>query len=219
MKTLSVMQPWASLLAEGIKPIELRSWSTRYRGQILIRASRNSPARWEDDNGRRVKLPTECLLFVGQLIDVRPMQPVDRVPAMSSYWNDENSWVIQPLYYVRPTPAAGKLKLYETSTELIERLPEACVRQHHPELKQRSRHPFKASVIDGELIVVDSRSGEQTYYTTHRDHSPPLAWVQVPMFGYIGGLQGGTAPITWQEVADAINTGNCYQRVEDLPQR
>lgn len=218
MKTLSVQQPWASLLAEQVKPIELRGWSTKFRGEVLIRASKNA-LPWVDDNGKRVKLPTNCLLFVGQLVSVKPMIPEDRIPAMSVYWNEEHSWVIEPCYYVKPIPAAGKLKLYETPDKLIERLPEADIRTYHPQLKLRTRHPFKATVIDTELLVVDSRSGLQTYYTTHLSNKPSLAWVQVPMFGYVGGVQGGTTPITWQEVAEVINAGKCYLRVEDLPQR
>ncbi|MDD2799392.1 MAG: ASCH domain-containing protein [Bacteroidales bacterium] len=39
MKTLSVKQPWASLITEGIKDIENRTWQTKYRGRVLIHAS------------------------------------------------------------------------------------------------------------------------------------------------------------------------------------
>lgn len=39
MKTLSVRQPWASLLVSGIKDIENRSWAPNYKGKILIHAS------------------------------------------------------------------------------------------------------------------------------------------------------------------------------------
>ena len=39
MKTLSVKQPWASLIVHGYKDIENRKWKTSYRGRILIHAS------------------------------------------------------------------------------------------------------------------------------------------------------------------------------------
>ena len=39
MKTLSIRQPWASLIANGIKNIENRSWKTNYRGRIYIHVS------------------------------------------------------------------------------------------------------------------------------------------------------------------------------------
>lgn len=40
MKVLSIKQPWASLIAHGIKPIENRGWKTNFRGTILIHASK-----------------------------------------------------------------------------------------------------------------------------------------------------------------------------------
>ena len=38
MKVLTLKQPWATLVAEGIKRYEFRSWKTNYRGKILIHA-------------------------------------------------------------------------------------------------------------------------------------------------------------------------------------
>jgi activating signal cointegrator 1 len=47
--TISVRQPWAMMLALGIKQFETRSWETQYRGPLAIHASsRMSPddQRW-----------------------------------------------------------------------------------------------------------------------------------------------------------------------------
>lgn len=38
MKCLTVKQPWASLIVNGYKKFEFRSWKTNYRGKILIHA-------------------------------------------------------------------------------------------------------------------------------------------------------------------------------------
>ena len=38
MQVLTLKQPWATLVAEGIKKYEFRSWKTNYRGKILIHA-------------------------------------------------------------------------------------------------------------------------------------------------------------------------------------
>lgn len=38
MKVITLKQPWATLVAEGIKKYEFRSWKTNYRGKILIHA-------------------------------------------------------------------------------------------------------------------------------------------------------------------------------------
>ena len=39
MKVLSLMEPWATLIKEGKKYIETRSWKTSYRGELFIHAS------------------------------------------------------------------------------------------------------------------------------------------------------------------------------------
>jgi activating signal cointegrator 1 len=40
-KALSVRQPWASLIVCGLKTIEVRSWSTSYRGPLYIHAAKS----------------------------------------------------------------------------------------------------------------------------------------------------------------------------------
>ena len=37
---LSVKQPWAALLVTGVKTVEVRTWTTRARGPILIHAGK-----------------------------------------------------------------------------------------------------------------------------------------------------------------------------------
>lgn len=39
MKALTLHQPWATLIAAGIKTIETRSWSTKHRGPLAIHAA------------------------------------------------------------------------------------------------------------------------------------------------------------------------------------
>lgn len=41
MKALSIKQPWAWLIVNGIKPIENRDWHCNYRGPLLIHAGKN----------------------------------------------------------------------------------------------------------------------------------------------------------------------------------
>ena len=38
MKVLTIKEPWASLIVNGYKKYEFRSWKTKYRGKILIHA-------------------------------------------------------------------------------------------------------------------------------------------------------------------------------------
>lgn len=39
MKTLSIRQPWAELIVQGRKTLELRTWMVKYRGPLAIHAS------------------------------------------------------------------------------------------------------------------------------------------------------------------------------------
>lgn len=40
MKAITILEPWASLIACGAKKIETRSWKTKYRGKIVIHAAK-----------------------------------------------------------------------------------------------------------------------------------------------------------------------------------
>ncbi|POA45534.1 hypothetical protein C1893_23040 [Pseudomonas sp. MPR-ANC1] len=40
MKTLSIRQPWAWLIIHGGKDIENRTWLTKFRGRLLVHASK-----------------------------------------------------------------------------------------------------------------------------------------------------------------------------------
>ena len=49
MKTITLTQPWATLIAVGAKRIETRSWSTGYRGPIAIHAAKGLADMSEQD--------------------------------------------------------------------------------------------------------------------------------------------------------------------------
>ena len=41
MKCLSICQPFAELIVQGEKTIELRKWNTKFRGEFLVHAAKN----------------------------------------------------------------------------------------------------------------------------------------------------------------------------------
>ncbi len=45
LKALTVWQPWATFIADGVKRFETRHWSTVYRGNLAIHAAK----RWTDE--------------------------------------------------------------------------------------------------------------------------------------------------------------------------
>lgn len=40
MKAITIKQPFATLIAEGLKEYEFRTWKTNYRGEVLIHAGK-----------------------------------------------------------------------------------------------------------------------------------------------------------------------------------
>ena len=51
MKVITLKQPWATLVAEGYKKYEFRSWKLNYRGKVLIHAGQGI----DEDGMERVK--------------------------------------------------------------------------------------------------------------------------------------------------------------------
>jgi hypothetical protein len=43
IKAISLWEPWASLIRDGLKRYETRHWKTNYRGQLLICAAARKP--------------------------------------------------------------------------------------------------------------------------------------------------------------------------------
>ena len=42
MKAITIKEPYATLIKEGLKEYEFRTWKTNYRGEILIHAGKSS---------------------------------------------------------------------------------------------------------------------------------------------------------------------------------
>lgn len=71
MKVLTLKQPWATLVAEGIKKYEFRTWKTNYRGKLLIHAGGTIDK--EDmkyfDYLNIDEYPTKCIIGECELVD------------------------------------------------------------------------------------------------------------------------------------------------------
>ena len=70
MKCLSIKEPFASLIINGYKKYEFRSWKTNYRGKILIHASKSyakvAVNRFEKLN---LKYFPGCIIGEAEIID------------------------------------------------------------------------------------------------------------------------------------------------------
>lgn len=113
MKALSLRQPWASLIADGHKTIETRTWRTRYRGSLAIHAS----ARPCGD------LPTGGIVAVAWLYGCRPMVASDEERACIALYDGAYAWLLEDIEPVPLMPCKGRLGLWPPPAEVVQQLP------------------------------------------------------------------------------------------------
>lgn len=58
IRALSLLRPYSTLLAEGLKTIEIRTWRTNYRGWVLLHTSGSTAEDYELETWGL--LPEEC---------------------------------------------------------------------------------------------------------------------------------------------------------------
>lgn len=127
MKTLSFQQPWASLIASGIKDVENRTWNTDFRGKFLIHASSKRVPKdfeyqlpiewgseilnnWAYDNIPDIReLPTSAIIGYVELEDV--VENSDSVWAVPGqlHWKLKDAYMFdEPI-----TGVNGKLHFFD----------------------------------------------------------------------------------------------------------
>ncbi len=124
MKVLTIKQPWATLIMQGDKRFEFRSWQTRYRGELLIHAGKGI----DKIAMKRLEkyLPNE-LPFGKILGKVTLVECVKMSPEFKEILSKENSdiytessfkenygWQLENVeVFEEPIEAKGKLSLWE----------------------------------------------------------------------------------------------------------
>ena len=68
MKVLSLIEPWATLIKEGKKVIETRSWKTSYRGELYIHASCKKIKRSDEHTKELLKLIPDVPMGYGNIL-------------------------------------------------------------------------------------------------------------------------------------------------------
>ena len=120
---LSIRQPWVELILRGVKSIELRKWTTDYRGPLWLHA----PIKMDE-------LPplflSDSPLFVGGYVGSAVLRTIltmdarrweswrvhhcDPGPYVPGYFG----WVLSDIVRFRdPLPAPGQLGLFEPTAE------------------------------------------------------------------------------------------------------
>jgi len=106
MKAISIKQPFASMIANGEKTLETRTWNTKHRGEILIVASKNPKIGG---------LPTGVALCIVTIIDCRDMLPSDEPKACCKIYKNAMVWVLGKVKKIKPFVVKGRLSIYDVN--------------------------------------------------------------------------------------------------------
>lgn len=120
MKALSIKNPYANLILEKYKPIEIRSQNIEYRGDILICASLKKVLWYDCFNPKNVltgnipQLYNNCGFAIGiaTIVDCRPMIKQDEQAAFCQFKEGSFAWVLENPRRVNPFPVKGQLGLF-----------------------------------------------------------------------------------------------------------
>lgn len=135
MKALSLWQPWASAMALGFKKNETRSWSTNYRGPLLIHAAKKV-VQWPNVYIQALfdgiafqpdDLPLGQVLCRVDLIDCkrilrhnRPSEGMER--SLGDYTPGRYMWITDNLHIFPSFPFRGRQGLFDIPEGEIEKL-------------------------------------------------------------------------------------------------
>ncbi|MDO8500185.1 MAG: ASCH domain-containing protein [bacterium] len=127
MKAISIHQPWADLITNGKRPLEVRKWKTHYRGPLIIHASLTVE---KEECSRLVVTPsaTGALIGVVELQSVlilsekdwEDLRPLHLETGPRPYGNKTFGWVLRrPRKFVKPIPFRGSLCFFTIPDSIL----------------------------------------------------------------------------------------------------
>ena len=129
MKAITIKQPFASLIAEGLKEYEFRTWKTKYRGKILIHAGKGidkkAMKKFEKYN---LKYPIGSIIAIADLTDCIKVDTQfrkmlnEKNPLVYSGVTKDPKWEgyafkLENVKKINPIKVNGKLSLWDYDYE------------------------------------------------------------------------------------------------------
>ena len=124
MKVLSIKEPWASLIMNGTKKIETRSWKTKYRGEIYIHASLSQvkitkPEVYELIKDMNFKCGyiickcnlVDCIYMTDEYVNDMKINHYEEY-ICGHYEVGRYAWIVEDVKVIEPIEAKGKLGLW-----------------------------------------------------------------------------------------------------------
>lgn len=124
MKVLTIKQPWATLIIQGDKRFEFRSWKTKYRGELLIHAGKGigKEAMKRLSKYLPENIPSGKILGKVKLVDCIKMSPEFKEMLLKenkdiytkSSFQEKYGWQVTDVEVFKvPIEAKGHLSLWE----------------------------------------------------------------------------------------------------------
>ncbi len=121
IKALSFRQPWAELVLQGRKTLDLRTWSTRYRGPLAVYASQTVEKEHCFEYGLDPgALTAGAVIGIVDLIDVVELDEATYASRAAEHLGVRHfrpprfGWELaNPRTLAEPAPARGRLLLFE----------------------------------------------------------------------------------------------------------
>ena len=131
MKVISIKEPFATLIKNGMKKIETRSWKTNYRGEIFIHASGKSLAKEFLTNDFVIDLIKDMDMNFGNIIcrcnlvdciymDEKFLNDIKQNKVeynLGEYKIGRYAWVMEDITPIYPIKAKGKLNIWNFDGE------------------------------------------------------------------------------------------------------
>ncbi len=117
MKALSLKQPFAELILQGKKKIELRKWNTHFRGSFLIHASK-IPDKEAMKKFNFKELSTGCIVGSAVLTDVKIYKNEkehnkDKNRHLASDKWGNYGFILSNTKRIKPIPCKGSLNFWD----------------------------------------------------------------------------------------------------------
>lgn len=125
MKVITIKQPFATLIAEGLKEYEFRTWKTKYRGEILIHASKNvNKEAMKEFEHLNLEYPTGCIIAKANLTDcicidnsmIKELKEKNQVVykrIINKIDSKKYGFKLENVEKVKPIPITGRLSLWD----------------------------------------------------------------------------------------------------------
>jgi hypothetical protein len=124
MKCISIKQPWAWLIFHG-KPVENRSWPSKYRGTLLIHAAMTFDRVGEGFilGSLKTAIPEKDDLTFGAIIGQVDMIDCVKYHPSPYFCGPYGHVYEKPVIFEKPIPYKGKLGIFDVPDEIIKEVP------------------------------------------------------------------------------------------------